>query len=218
MKRIMRFLVLSLLIALLIPLISSCKKGDGDPFFSIYSRKERLCGDWKVTKIEETVEYKTTKITTTFDGNKKKVDLYVTDTVVNTVDGPIYYWRDFWSYTGTLLYSFEKAGTYQIDEAFTDDTTWVQYTSQEKGLWFFTGGGAESNTKPKELLGLQPTSYVYNPLNPDTYTLTYTGQNIMYIYHIYTLSKKEIELRYDIEETTNLFTMKTHGKIVLEPR
>jgi hypothetical protein len=218
MKNLKKFFILLIVITISVPAFISCKKGDGDPFFSFYTRKQRLTGDWKVTKIDQTVEYKTTRVTTKFDGSKMKVDMYVTDTTVDTPYGTFNYYEYFRSSTGEMLYTFGKTGTYQIDEAFTDDSTFVQYTSQEKGLWYFTGGGRDSDTKTKELLGLQPTSYIFNPLNPNTYNYTYTGNNEMYVYHIYRLASKEIELHYDVEETTNLYTVKTHSKITLEPK
>lgn len=218
MKNLRSTLSLALLVLVTISSLVSCKKGDGDPYFSIYSRKARLTGDWKVTNINTTVKYNRTTITTNFDGEKKTVETYVPDTVVYTPTDTLYEYRVFSSYTGSLLYSFDKSGTYQIDEAFTDDTTGIRYTSQETGLWFFTGGGKDSGTKPKELLGLQTTKYVYNPLNPDTYTLTYDGQANMRVFHIYKLASTEIELRYDTEETVNLFKVITNTVIKLKPR
>lgn len=31
---------------------NSCKKGPDDPFFSIYSRLSRICGEWKITEFK----------------------------------------------------------------------------------------------------------------------------------------------------------------------
>jgi hypothetical protein len=219
MKNIGKSIILLLVILISIPIFFSCKKGDGDPFFSIYSRKQRLTGDWKVTSINETVKYRSTTITTTYTGTKKKVEMIVRDTTVYTATDTLFvYWKMRTS-VGSIYYTFGKTGTYQIDEAFTDDTTHAQYTTQEKGLWYFTGGGRDSDTKTGELLGLQTTSFVQNSLTPSfNYTEAYSGQNMMSIFHIFKLASDEIELHADLEETTNLFTIKTNLKIILKPK
>jgi len=36
----------------LIAIWDSCKKGPEDPFFSVYSRLQRVCGDWKITEFK----------------------------------------------------------------------------------------------------------------------------------------------------------------------
>lgn len=218
MKKLRPVVALVMSVLLSLPLLLSCKKGDGDPFFSIYSRKARLCNEWKVNKIEQTVTYKTTTVTTTLEGDKMTVEMVVKDTTITLPDTTLYEYRHKSTFTGSVFYTFEKSGAYQIDEAFTDDTTGVQYASQEKGLWYFTGGNRDSDTKNKELLGLQPSNYVYNPLSPNTYTWTYAGENLMRVYHIYELAKKQVELRYNTTETTNLFTITTASKIVLKPK
>lgn len=218
MKNIPYLLLVALAFIFMVPAFTACKKGDGDPTLSIYSRKHRLCIDWKVSNLKKTVQYRNTTITTTFTGEKKTVETHVIDTVVYTVDDTLFEYRNTKTYTGSLLYSFDKSGTYQIDEAFTDDTTQVKYTSVETGYWYFTGGNENSGTKYKELLGLQPDKYVYNPLSPDTYTFQYSGQNVMYVFHIYKLASKEMELRANTEEATNLYRITTDLTMVLKPR
>jgi|GEM_PF-466728 len=218
MKNVRTMISLALIVLIAIPSLVSCKKGDGDPYLSLYSRKARLTGDWKVSNITQTVKFNRTTITTAFDGEKKTIETYVPDTTVYTATDTLSEYRTFASYTGSLLYSFDKTGTYQVDEAFINDTTGIQYTSQETGLWYFTGGGRDSDTKYKELLGLQTTKYVYNPLNPDTYTLQYDGQGNMKVFHIYKLASKEIEFHYDTEETVNLWKVTTSMQMTLKPR
>jgi hypothetical protein len=218
MKNSKRIILIVLVCALSGILQFSCKKGDGDPFLSIHSRKARLCNDWRVEKIEQTVKYKTTTITTKFNGNKMTVEFFVADTTITLPDTTLTQYRYTQSYTGTIFYTFEKSGSYQIDESFTDDTTTVKYTSQEKGLWYFTCGSKDSQTKNKELLGLQPTNYVFNPLSTNSYTWTYRGENTMRIFHIYELAKKSLDLRYTTTETNNLFTVETISTIVLKPK
>jgi hypothetical protein len=218
MKKFRFLLVAVLLAAFILPTINACKKGDGDPYFSLYTRKARLTNDWKVSSLTQTVKFNRTTITTTFDGTQKSVETFVPDTTVYTATDTLYEYRAFKSYKGSLLYSFDKSAAYQIDEAFTDDTTGIKFTSQETGLWYFTGGGRDSDTKAKELLGMQTTKFVYNPLNPDTYTLTYSGEANMRVYHIYELASKEIVLKYNTAETVNLWTVTTAMEMTLKPR
>lgn len=45
----LRIIVFMLAGFTLLTVWSSCKKGPEDPFFSIYSRLQRVCGDWKIT-------------------------------------------------------------------------------------------------------------------------------------------------------------------------
>ena len=49
MKIIKNFIVF----ALLSVTILACKKGENDPFLSLSSRKARLAGEWKLTKMDE---------------------------------------------------------------------------------------------------------------------------------------------------------------------
>lgn len=50
----MKKIVVSLAaLALLSSAVTSCKKGDGDPFLSLKSRKARVAGEWKATKMED---------------------------------------------------------------------------------------------------------------------------------------------------------------------
>lgn len=46
----LRWLILVVAGVMLVVSYNSCKKGPEDPFFSIFSRKHRVVGDWKVTE------------------------------------------------------------------------------------------------------------------------------------------------------------------------
>ena len=49
-----KLIVGALSIALLAGGMSSCKKGENDPFLSLKSRKGRMAGEWTVTKLTST--------------------------------------------------------------------------------------------------------------------------------------------------------------------
>ncbi len=52
--------------------LEGCKKGENDPFLTLSSRRARLAGDWKMTKLEMT---------------QTSTDASGTDTYVYTSDG-----------------------------------------------------------------------------------------------------------------------------------
>ena len=54
-----KLLLLGAAAMVLVANLSSCKKGENDPFLSLKSRKARLCGEWTVTKSEGTSSYAT---------------------------------------------------------------------------------------------------------------------------------------------------------------
>jgi|GEM_PF-1720931 len=47
MKNLRNILVLGMLAVILLPILESCKKGPEDPFFSIFSRKNRITETWQ---------------------------------------------------------------------------------------------------------------------------------------------------------------------------
>ena len=211
MKKFRQLILLAIAVTMLVPVFQSCKKGAGDPFFSIYSRKARLCNEWKVSKYTEKIEIIDTTITTEIIDNKKTITVEA-----RFVDATIYKYHLL---TGELTYTFDKNGTYQRYEAFTDDTTSVNNVTVQSGQWYFTGGSKGSDTKEKELLALQTTQNTYNPMSPTTYTITYSGDNMLEIFHIYSLKKDEIVLKINRSENTNISSFyKLTAEMTLSPK
>jgi hypothetical protein len=69
---------------------------------------------------------------------------------------------------------FDKNGNYEWNQTITTDTS--SYIYSEKGLWYFSGGGKESDTKSKELVALQKTEQVESFSNGGVNTtLSYFG-------------------------------------------
>ena len=82
----------------LIAVWSGCKKGPQDPFFSLYSRLQRVCGDWKVSEFK--VNY--------VDSIRRRIDSVYDGTGVGC--GPQTYKQiDTYNYT----WSFDKHGGFQ---------------------------------------------------------------------------------------------------------
>lgn len=160
MKRVHRVLLLIMVTILIIPLLNSCKKGEEDPWFSIYSRKYRLCLDWKIVSYRKDIQSNDSIVTYTFDG--------ITSTYRK--------FKSNYTYTspGTMRIVFDKNGNYEWNQTITTDTS--SYIYSEKGLWYFSGGGKESDTKSKELVALQKTEQVESFSNGGVNTtLSYFG-------------------------------------------
>lgn len=170
-------------IALIAVTISSvsfvgCKKGEGDPFLSLSSRKARMSGEWKVTKGEGTASYtfasQNFTETMTYDGAQQV-------TVTTTSAG---------SSTNTDKYTsemtFEKDGAYKM--VYVDNNGSSAVTTTQTGVWNFTGGVGEAKNKSSVVI------YVESWTSGST-TETYTGANRpTMLYDVYQLKGKEIIL------------------------
>ena len=117
----------AILIALLISFtgslfLTSCKKGEDDPFFSLYTRKMRVTGDWKLKSFERNTDV--TNLTewntvTNFviDGDNETVEVTTNmpdiDSVLNEQGKLV---GDFTEYI------FEKDGTFKSSLKYTIET------------------------------------------------------------------------------------------------
>lgn len=201
-KAILVFLVL----AIALPALQSCKKGEDDPTFSFYSRKHRLCQEWKVISYSKTVQTNDSIIAYTFDGStyRKIMSNYT------------------YSSPGSMRINFSNTGTYLWDQRVTTDTSSYIYT--ESGQWYFTGGSQESNYKDKELIALQKTELVESfSSGAINNSVSYYGSGDLEtnIYHLKKLASDEVVI--DGETTTTYFSnnanqlQKITTEIVLQP-
>jgi hypothetical protein len=184
MEKIKRFLLIFIGIALFIPVINSCKKGAEDPDFSFYTRKHRLCQDWKFSYYKKILQHNDVIHSYEFDGASLR------------------------EITGTVLYishadmsiSFKKDGTYNWDEKVATDTS--TYTYHEEGDWYFTGGGKNSDTKYKELLAMQTTKRIATTQAGGTTTTDNydgTGNLTSRVFEIVKLASDEVKLNSKVE-------------------
>lgn len=222
MKKLFAFLPVVIVLVMIAGVFTSCKKGDGDPFFSLLSRKSRMAGDWKVSNLSILYSYKNVEEKTTFDGNKK-VYLYRVKDSIWHVTQPTphdsvadYLQEDI--FTGYIYYTMEKSGTFSYIESFRDDSTNIAETNSVEGLWYFTGGNKTSGFKNKELLALQVTKWVFDTEQGTPYTTTYQGQNTLDIYEIYALKSKEVVLKVNTEETIGFSRYNTTLEMTLIPK
>lgn len=177
-----KLLVLSIGALALVANLSSCKKGENDPFLSLKSRKARLTGEWTVTKIEGTSSDKNSSFpladvtsTITYDGTTETT---TTTTVMGT---------DTDTETYTLSFVFDKDGTYTQTKV--EGTT----TEVETGNWIFLGKNKTAEIANKEAIQLNPTS-TSSTTNGVTVTSTSTGFTNSKTLMIDQLKSKEIVL------------------------
>lgn len=165
MKKIIAF---SFTTVLIISGMTSCKKGDHDPFLSLSSRKARLEGNWVVTNqdLDQTsisggVTVHTTSI---YDGTKEiKTTTTTNGNVVTTVVDTSYY-----EYTLTV----KKDGNYTQLIKNNNNLELTQYD----GTWMFIGKSKLNNLKNKEAVLLTKTksTILYNGF---TNVVDYTDLN-----------------------------------------
>ena len=141
--------------------LSSCKKGEDDPFLSLRSRKARIEGTWTLTSFESrqtSTSSSGTSVTTTFFDSG-------TETHTQTLSPtgfPATTTTDVSNYTEQFI--FEKDGTYVRTHT---DSDGVMTT---KGTWFFLGKSKENEIKNKEAIYLTETNTTY-----DGASTAYTG-------------------------------------------
>lgn len=129
-----------LLILAVLAALTSCKKGDNDPFISLKSRKGRLSGDWKVINATYTLN----DTLWVYDGT----------TLIKSLDG-----AELNRITVTHEISFTKSGDYTVNKSsiypadfFAPNTNEITTNYLETGIWNFTGGAGDSKTKSQLLL------------------------------------------------------------------
>ncbi len=177
------------------------KKGEGDPFLSLSSRKARLAGEWKVTKGEggRTYTFASQNFTETmtYDGSQE-----VTVTTVGSG-----------SSTNTDKYTqemtFEKDGTFKIVN--TDNNGSSAVVETMTGVWNFTAGVGEAKSKTMVVLYIESWTQGSNPAE------TYTGSNRpTMMFELYQLKGKEIIM---IDKGTEASTNENREyKWTLEPK
>jgi hypothetical protein len=155
-----------------------CKKGEGDPFLSLKSRKSRVAGEWKSTKGEGT------RVTTS--GSVSSTDAITYDgaveTTTTTTSPATTTSTSTDKYTDT--YDFEKDGTFTLTH--TDNNSSTATVSTTKGNWNFTDGVGEAKKKSQIVLFI-------TSMTSGSATVSYTGSDCpQVIYDLYELKSKEM--------------------------
>jgi hypothetical protein len=131
--KLLKYLIPVVIIASVLPGISSCKKGEDDPFISFRSRKARMEGEWKVVS----AYYKSIETgpgadsySWTFDGSK----VVENDNNVETT------YKRYWTW------KIEKDGKFKSTDAIDGDVREIS------GRWDFLGGNSDVKKKSRIML------------------------------------------------------------------
>ncbi len=185
--------------------LSSCKKGEDDPFLSLNSREKRIRGEWKVSTAE--IRYINQADNPYYEQyNETKVFVYWSDDYYNYTGEGTYYWN----------YDIRKNGTYTI----TKSINVIHYKSQkstEEGIWYFLDKNKDAGYKNKECIAFQPQKYTYNNI------VQYEGENINPdVYQIIELRDKLVSMKrtysYERNQTSNDYKMSLDEMITMIPQ
>ncbi len=169
---------ISLLLLISLLSFSACKKGEDDPFISIYSREKRIIGEWKVSEGE--IRYKNPPYNAYYHNyNNGKIEINFSDDYYNYISKGTYYW----------YFSIKKDGKYSISKTITI-TNGTSRVSMEEGFWYFLNKNKNNEYKNKECIAFQPTKYTYQNV------VNYESENRNpYVYLITELRNKKIVLK-----------------------
>ncbi len=188
-----KLLVLSLGALALVVNLTSCKKGENDPFLSLSSRKARLAAEWTLTKSESTDVYNGNNgnddyVQTTISTYNGTVETGTETTVTNGVSETVDLTPDAY----TVNFTIEKDGTFIYEYKNADGTT------KYEGNWMFLGKNKSTELKKKEAISLSFTKFTETDVNG--VSTSTSGKDLDgWVLLIDQLKKKEIIL---IDEST----------------
>ena len=200
MKNMKKLIILSLAAIALMANLSSCKKGENDPFLSLKSRKARVVGEWTVTKEEGTsqdiskISFGGVTVTTTTNETSTYNGTLFTSTSVTTSSAGGNPLENTYNDVYTQSYTFEKDGSFSLETVYTGQN----YTEKIEGTWAFVGKSKTAELKNKEAIALSVTKYS-DIDNGVTTTYSATGFDDSIIIAIDRLKNKEMVF---IQEST----------------
>ncbi len=197
--------ILFLFIGLII-IMSSCKKGENDPFLSMQTRKAKITGEWKLTSGNINVKIYnegtlSSDATETYDGEYRYYNHSNTsfDTIVYI---STFNFKDDMTYTNEVIRSF----------SFFDNQYGAKYTkitNHYDGEWYFAEG--DDIYKNKERITYYAT--VLKTYYPDS-TVTEEKTSIHEVTFVLDkLTNKEMIFRYDSPENS---TTEITGYMIFE--
>lgn len=180
--------------------LSSCKKGENDPFLSLKSRKARVVGEWAVTMEEgksqdiSKISFGGVTVTTTTNETSTYNGTLFTSTSVTTSSAGGNPLENTYNDVYTQSYTFEKDGSFSLETVYTGQN----YTEKMEGTWAFVGKSKTAELKNKEAIALSVTKYS-DIDNGVTTTYSATGFDDSIIIAIDRLKNKEMVF---IQEST----------------
>ena len=137
--------------------VTSCKKGENDPFISLKSRKSRISGEWKLIA-GEVIQTNTSASTSVSKTTLTETTLTTTDAFGDVDESSI----------GSYDLTIEKDGTYSL----TIETTTSRFNgiaipadsqetkrTEETGVWIFGGKNKDQDLKSKEAIILNTMTF-----------------------------------------------------------
>ena len=182
--------------AIILLTVSSCRKGDDDPFFSLLSRKARLINEW--------ILIEGTQTTTLIAGqNSITFDYTITEDSISHFDG---YENQTFAYTERM--------TFKRDETFSlvTEQDYYGYGNMKvtyEGYWTFMNSVDDYEKKERVQLTIESMKTEFNGQSS---TVMYDQEDISYILFITRLSNNELNFNFDFtiqNETTNIETSGT---------
>lgn len=163
-----------------------CKKGEGDPFLSLASRKARLAGEWTVSAGEGSSTDASGTDNWVYDGTTKTTTTSTNNTITDKF---------------TIEYTFEKDGTFKMVN--TDNNTSTAIVETTTGTWNWTGGVGDMKNKSQIVL----TTLSYS-VTPGNITQSWTGDNApTAVMDVYQLKGKEIIFKSEGSTTSSSGTV-----------
>lgn len=177
MKTTLKFLIAAMAISSVG--FVGCKKGEGDPFLSLASRKARLAGEWKVTAGTGSDTDNNGTDTWVYNGTTQTTTTSTSNTITDAF---------------TIEYTFEKDGTFKM--VYTDNNV-TPIVTTTTGTWNWTGGVADMKNKSQVVLTTLSQS-------TGSISQTWTGDNApQSIMDIYQLKGKEIIFKSEGSSTSS---------------
>jgi hypothetical protein len=198
-NQLIRFLPLFALL-LTTAFVSSCKRGEEDPFLSLRSRDNRIMGEWTVTSVEareEINESSNSSVVNTIIDQKFSGDSYTTDTSIttNTSNYKRTYTQKAYSNTINIM----EGGILEAMQKYSDETvtgtnitgalTNIQSIKTSiKGYWKW---GSDDKNKGTVVLSVGVNGMFFGALGTATYQIQkLTNKEMVLIYNDYDKSEQ----------------------------
>ncbi len=156
-----RYFVLILVgFLLILPLLNTgCKKGEDDPFFSIYTRNSRLTGEWTVSSYWSEIKYFSTEsdtatLTTTEINNTEdweQLKRIIDSDWEKQLRGEVFRYRINFAKTGrmTSYYNYQYVDEEGDEDADEITIKTVNVKEEITGTWNFLGGADDYKYKER---------------------------------------------------------------------
>lgn len=230
MKTQKRFLMTGLAVALALPVFQGCKKGEGDPFLSLSSRKARLAGEWTVSQWTEESTFTNSSNSGNSSSGFDKMEIEDDDVTVSSnykSSGPFGSFEVSMTGSGDAetTITIEKDGTftrkYELKNLnISEDgyTYTMNSTVETSGTWdFLNGTGKDFKNKERIVLLVEEEKYT-NTMSDGTSTESensvyeYANGSYSEVWQITTLKNKELVIEGDRSGKSNYtYTSNTGG-------